>query len=88
MSLNGDKPVIHVVLKRDSLEWSNMACILVSSIYLVKQYEGLVVMLVTSYYIVMLLLDLDRIFVEGDITKNRFLRILDCYELYRRKKCL
>ena len=88
MSLNGDKPVIHFVLKIDSLEWSNMACILVSSIYLVKQYEGLVVMLVTSYYIVMLLLDLDRIFVEGDTTKNRFLRILDCYELYRRKKYL
>ena len=72
MSLNGDKPVIHVVLKRDSLEWSNMACILVSSIYLVKKYEGEVVMLVNFVYIVMLSLDLDRIFVEGDIMTNIF----------------
>ena len=47
-----------------------MACILLSRVYLVEKYEGKERMVVTSLDIVILSLDLDRVFVEGDITRN------------------
>ena len=46
-----------------------MACILVSRVYLVKKYEGEEVMVANSVYIVILSLDLDRVFLEGEMMR-------------------